>query len=429
MAPSEPARVDGLDLVERAVRDRDELVLGPAVVREAGETGADRDHRVGVRVQSGGRLGTRADDTADPFGDLMRDDPVGAGEDGRELVAAVSVEPIAVTRRVGHGSRDVDEQGVTRGVAEGVVETLEVVEIEHQDGERRALVDRFAELALERAVVTQPGQRILLRADADRPMGLGVLHRDRGLAGEELRQLVLVQVEVRILLAHPPDVQRADGLAVDHERDDDHGLRLVGRPGDLDRARIRHRVVREDRLAVVDDPARDARAQGALVGEDLVREAVAGDDGAPDPGGPIDAIDRERVVRDDRLERVGDEVQHARRVQGREEPLVDIEQAPLAVELVLQLDLLAMQPVHVPGVHERLHRRCGEDRQRHLVVEIEAVAADGRDDDQALDDVLLEHRNDEDRFRRRRWSRRPIRAGPAPRRRAGPGGRASRPSP
>ena len=106
---------------------------------------------------------------------------------------------------------------------------------------------------------------------------------------------------------------------------------------------------------MVDDPTGDARAQRAFVGEDLVRESVAGDDGAPDPGRPIDAVDRERVVRDDRLERIGDEVQDTRRIERREQPLVDIEQSALAVQLVFQLDLLAMQPIHVPGVHERLH--------------------------------------------------------------------------
>ena len=99
--------VDRLHLVERSVRDRDELVLGPAVVREAGETGADRHDRARIRVEPGGRLGARANDAADPFGDLVRDDPVGAGEDGREFVAAVSIEAVAVARSGGHGSRDV----------------------------------------------------------------------------------------------------------------------------------------------------------------------------------------------------------------------------------------------------------------------------------------------------------------------------------
>ena len=260
-------------------------------------------------------------------------------------------------------------------------------------------------------------------------MCLGVLHRDRGLAGEELRQLVLVQVEVGLLLAHPTDVQRADGLAADHQRDDDHGLRLVGGPGDLDRAWIRHRVVGQDRLAMVDDPTGDARAQRALVREDLVREAIAGDDGAPDPGRPIDAVDRERVVRDDRLEGIGDEVQDTRRIERREQPLVDIEQPPLAVQLVFQLDLLAMQPIHVPGVHERLHGRCGEDRQRHLVVELEAVAADApsRRSSPGRRPAGASARSGS--IPARRWSRRPIRADPARRRRAGPGDRAPRPSP
>ena len=65
-----------------------------------------------------------------------------------------------------------------------VVEALEVVEVEHEQRERAATVDGSAELALERAVVAEPGQGVLVGAHADLAVGLGVLHRDRGLAGE-----------------------------------------------------------------------------------------------------------------------------------------------------------------------------------------------------------------------------------------------------
>ena len=64
-------------------------------------------------------------------------------------------------------------------------------------------------------------------------------------------------------------------------------------------------------------------------------------------GDPVDPVDGQRVVRDDRLERVGDEVEDAGRVEGREQPLVDLEQAALALELELELGLLAMQPLEV----------------------------------------------------------------------------------
>ena len=68
-------------------------------------------------------------------------------------------------------------------------------------------IDGDTELALERAVVAEAGQRVEIGPDGDRGMGPGVLERDRGLGGEELRQLELVRREVGLLpLADPPDV-------------------------------------------------------------------------------------------------------------------------------------------------------------------------------------------------------------------------------
>ena len=134
-------------------------------------------------------------------------------------------------------------------------------------------------------------------------------------------------------------------------------------------------VVGEDRLAVVDHPAGDPDADRAGVVEDHVGEPVAGDDGPPDARLAVAAVDRQRVVRHDRLERVGDHLEDALRVEGREQPLVDLEQPALAGELVLELGLLAVQLVEVLGVDDRLGRVAGEDRQRRLVVRAEPVAA------------------------------------------------------
>ncbi len=78
----------------------------------------------------------------------------------------------------------------------------------------------------------------------------------------------------------------------------------------------------------------------------------------------IHLVDGQRVVRDDGLERIGDEVQDAGRLQGREQPLVDVEEPALALELVLELGLLAAEPGEVLGVDQRLDRRRREDRQR-----------------------------------------------------------------
>ena len=91
---------------------------------------------------------------------------------------------------------DADQEGVAGRVTARVVERLEPVEVEHEDREGlapAAVGDRFAELALERAVVAQAGQGVEVGADADRAMRLGVLEGDRGLAGEQLGQLELVR--------------------------------------------------------------------------------------------------------------------------------------------------------------------------------------------------------------------------------------------
>ena len=144
-------------------------------------------------------------------------------------------------------------------------------------------------------------------------------------------------LRVKLASASPirPMFKRPDRLAVDHQRDDDDRFGLIRRPRDLDRSRVAAGVVAEHGLAVVDDPAGDARSERALVGEDLVGEAVAGDDRPAHPGGAVDAVDGQRVIRDDRLERIGDEVEDAGRLEGRQESLVDVEQAALAFELVL----------------------------------------------------------------------------------------------
>ena len=136
----------GLGHVQGPVGDSDQVVLGPAVVREAGNADADRDRR------SGGRRRQVHHRPPDPLGDLVGGAPVGAGQDRRELVAAVAVQPVAVARGAGQGAGDPDQQGVAGGVATRIVEGLELVEVEHQHRERMAATARrhdLAELELE----------------------------------------------------------------------------------------------------------------------------------------------------------------------------------------------------------------------------------------------------------------------------------------
>ena len=109
--------------------------------------------------------------------------PVGAGQDGRELVAAVAVQPVAVAGRAAHRRANDDEQAVPGRMAHRVVERLERVQVQHQDGERRGRrLHRLTELALEGTVVAQPGQGVLLGTDLDGAVRLRVLEGDRRLA-------------------------------------------------------------------------------------------------------------------------------------------------------------------------------------------------------------------------------------------------------
>ncbi len=385
-----------LGQVERAVGHVDEGVLGPAVVRVAGDPDADR-HARPTRLPR--QLGHAA---ADPDRDLVGDDPVGAREDDHELVAAVAIDAVVLAGRFRDRARDSAEEGVAGRVAAGVVERLEPVEVEHQDRERPAQsagLDRLAELALERAVVAQPGQRVEIGPDPDGAVRLGVLQGDRRLRREQLGQLELVGAERRLVVAHPADVERADRLAVDEQRDDDHRLGLERGAGHLDRARIEMGAVGQDGLAVVDHPAGDPGPERDLVGEDHLGEGVAGDDRPAGAGRPVDAVDGQRVVRDDRLERIGDQVEDAGRLERREESLVDLEQAALAVELELELGLLVAQPFHVRPVDQRLGRVPGEDLEGRLVVVVEPVAPVLRQDDDAVDGPVEGHRDDEHRLR------------------------------
>ena len=62
-------------------------------------------------------------------GDVLEQDP--------ELVASEPSDRVARAQRLAQSRRDVDEQRVARGVAHAVVDELELVEVEEQDGDPR----------------------------------------------------------------------------------------------------------------------------------------------------------------------------------------------------------------------------------------------------------------------------------------------------
>ena len=337
--------VAGLNLVQRSIRDRDELVLRPAVLREAGETGADRT-RPGESPASSPAVASalRADDAA---GSVRRPRARRCGRrPGRivgEFVAAVSIEAVAVARRRWPWiARCPRASASPAGWPSASLKALEVVEVEHQDRERprRSRPPRRDRAGTIRGCAGRSGH------PARRGPGPPRVPRRSACAIEawpaksfvssysfrlKWASCSPIRPMFRVPIVSPLTISGTTIMASGS----------LGVPGIWIERGSAMRVVGQDRFAVIDDPTGDARSQRALVGEDLVREPVAGDDGAANPGRAIDAVDRERVVRDDGLERIGDEVQDARGIQRREQPLVDVEQSALAVQLVLQLDLLA----------------------------------------------------------------------------------------
>ena len=80
-------------------------------------------------------------------------------------------------------------------VAHAVVDVPEVVEVQHDQAERRALAHALLQPLLERAVVEQAGQVVRLGADLDRLEHLGVLEGDRHLGREQLDEVEVVARE------------------------------------------------------------------------------------------------------------------------------------------------------------------------------------------------------------------------------------------
>ena len=184
--------VGRLGQVEVCVGRPNQRLLRPPVVRERGDPDADR-HRRARRADLGRRR--LADGGADPAGDRLGLGVPEAGQDDRELVAPVAIGAVAVPEGAPDRLRDRPQERVAGRVPARVVERLEAVEVHHQDRQPAGVVrrDGLAELGLEGAVVAQPGQRVQVGADAHGAVRLGVLEGDRGLPGEQLRQLELVR--------------------------------------------------------------------------------------------------------------------------------------------------------------------------------------------------------------------------------------------
>jgi hypothetical protein len=208
------------------------------------------------------------------------------GEDDRELLAA---DPRGEVRRPHLAldrPRERLEHAVAGLVAVGVVEPLEVVEVDHDERERAPVAarprDLLRELAVEVAPVGEPRERVGER-DHDEPRPL--LGELRGHAVEGVRERPdLVGSGDRHARAHVAPPERIDRAPEPRERPH-HALeeqRAEQRRGRADR-----REREEDRAPVAGDalPERDARPLevGRLDLGELLRERLEAGQVAPLP--------------------------------------------------------------------------------------------------------------------------------------------------
>ena len=89
----------------------------------------------------------------------------GLGQQHRELVAAEAAEHVGRAQAGGERPRHLAQQVVAGGVAAGVVDGLEVVEVDHDQAERAAVVAEVVgqlgrEALGEAAAVERAGQRV-----------------------------------------------------------------------------------------------------------------------------------------------------------------------------------------------------------------------------------------------------------------------------
>ena len=214
---------------------------------------------------------------------------VAGGHDDAELLAAQPADDVGAADGLAEDVGERDEHLVAGAVAVDVVDALEVVDVEHEHGNRvmRAAdpVQLGPEAVVEVAVVVEAGERVRLRLEFEPRPDLGVVEGEGSRVAEALRELELLLGEDRIV-AQAIDVERALDRAARDERDGDEGLGLVGRsPGDDLHARVEMGVVDTLGLAVLDDPAGDSLAVERLVAHDLVRPFVSRHERDEAPGG------------------------------------------------------------------------------------------------------------------------------------------------
>ncbi len=287
-------------------------------------------------------------------------------------------------------------------VAHRVVDAAEVVEVEHDQPEGRAVSDGALELVLERRVVQEPGQAVGLGADLDGPVDLGVLERDRDLGREQLDQVELLRREgvADAEALHRQDADRARPTAQRHDDEAAVHRRIVRvRAAEMVDPRVVSLVVDVDRLVVVHDPRRDAGLARlpwlhVVIGVDAARgqrrlsspvtgsrTSIATLSHAMSP--PRRSVMPSRTARPSSVVRIDSVIWSSARWLS---------------ELLLERGRLLAQPLGGVGVGHRLGGEARIDHQEAKVVIAELVETELREDEDADDVVLEHHRREEHRF-------------------------------
>ena len=151
-----------LDFVEGGVGVAEQIVLQQGVVRE---DGAAERHRQRQGLLPADLDATLLDQGQDPIRDRFGPGGVAARQEDHELVAAVAPDHVPLTPAgILEGRADDAQDLVPNEVAIGIIEELEVVDIDQDDPERIALRRRAGQFGVERllhrAVIGEAGQGI-----------------------------------------------------------------------------------------------------------------------------------------------------------------------------------------------------------------------------------------------------------------------------
>ena len=186
---------DGLVLAVRLRGHHGDLGAGDQLARVHRVLGALRDPDRDAEPAGRGELGL-GEVVDDPAREAERVARVARGHDHAELLAAEPADDVRGAHDALEEVGQLDEHEVAEAVAVDVVHPLEVVEVEHEHGDRVVRPARPVQLGakavVEVAVVVEAGEGVRLRLQLERRAHLRVVERERGRVAEALRQLELL---------------------------------------------------------------------------------------------------------------------------------------------------------------------------------------------------------------------------------------------